>query len=131
MASHGTIVVQIYTSDARIPLQGAGVTLTQRRADSSPELLAFRLSNYDGMTEPISIETPDFADSQQDAAGGVQPFAAVDIAAEFTGYGRIEVRGAQVFADRQTIQPLRLIPTPSLPDSYTRTQIVTVPPQEL
>ena len=49
----------------------------------------------------------------------------------FTGYGRIEVRGAQVFADRQTIQPLRLIPTPSLPDSYTRTQIVTVPPQEL
>ena len=43
-----------------------------------------------------------------DAAGGVQPFAAVDIAAEFTGYGRIEVRGAQVFADRQTIQDVRI-----------------------
>lgn len=31
----------------------------------------------------------------------------------------------------QTVQPLRLIPTPSLPESYTRTQIVDVTPQDL
>ena len=55
----------------------------------------------------------------------------MDIEAEAVGYGRIFIRNAQIFADRQTVQPLRLIPTPSLPESYTRTQIVDVTPQDL
>lgn len=130
MASLGTIVVQIYTSDAKIPLQGASIALTRRMADGTRELIAFRLSNYDGMTEPISIETPPFADSQQSGAQS-QPFTSIDIAAELPNYGRVEVQDAQIFADTQTLQPMRLIPMPSLPNSYTRTQIVTVTPQTL
>ena len=51
--------------------------------------------------------------------------------AEAVGYGRIFIRNAQIFADRQTVQPLRLIPTPSLPESYTRTPIVDETPQDL
>ena len=82
MASSGTIVIQIYTSDARLPLQDASIAVTRHGAEGT-ELVAFRVSNYDGMT------------------------------------------------DRQTVQPLRLIPTPSLPESYTRTQIVDVTPQDL
>ena len=88
------------------------------------------MSNYDGMTEPIRVETPDFSESQQSGAAE-PPFASVDIEAEAVGYGRIFIRNAQIFADRQTVQPLRLIPTPSLPESYTRTQIVDVTPQDL
>ena len=130
LASYGTLVVQIYTSDARIPLQGAGVALIRRSADGERELLAFRLSNYDGMTEPITIETPEKAESQQSGAK-LPPFASVDIEAEVAGYDRILIRDAQIFAGEQTIQPLRLIPTPSLPESYTRTQVFTVTPQNL
>ena len=76
------------------------------------------------------METPDFSESQQSGAAE-PPFASVDIEAEAVGYGRIFIRNAQIFADRQTVQPLRLIPTPSLPESYTRTQIVDVTPQDL
>ena len=104
--------------------------MTQHTADGQQTLLAFRVSNYDGQTEPVTVETPGFSESQQSGAAE-QPFASVDIEAEFAGYDRILVRNAQIFADRQTVQPLRLIPTPSLPDSYTRTQIVTVTPQDL
>ena len=86
--------------------------------------------NIDGMTEPISIETPPFADSQQSGAQS-QPFTSIDIAAELPNYGRVEVQDAQIFANTQTLQPMRLIPMPSLPNSYTRTQIVTVTPQTL
>ncbi len=60
------------------------------------------------MTEPIRVETPDFSESQQSGAAE-QPFASVDIEAEAVGYGRIFIRNAQIFADRQTVQPLRLI----------------------
>ena len=120
---------KVYTSDARLPLQGAAIAVTRHGA-AGTELVAFRVSNYDGMTEPIRVETPDFSESQQSGAAE-QPFANLDIEAEATGYGRIFIRNAQVFADRQTVQPLRLIPTPSLPESYTRTQIVDVTPQDL
>ena len=129
MAGSGTIVIQVYTSDARLPLQDASVAITRRGA-AGTELLAFRVSNYDGMTEPITVETPDFSASQQSGAPQ-PPFASVDIEAEAEGYGRMRIRNAQIFADRQTLQPLRLIPTPSLPESYTRTQIVDVTPQAL
>ena len=114
---------------ALLPLQDASIAVTRHGA-AGTELVAFRVSNYDGMTEPIRVETPDFSESQQSGAAE-QPFASVDIEAEAVGYGRIFIRNAQIFADRQTVQPLRLIPTPSLPESYTRTQIVDVTPQDL
>ena len=129
MAGSGTIVIQIYTSYARLPLQDASIAVTRHGAEGT-ELVAFRVSNYDGMTEPIRVETTDFSESQQSGAAE-PPFASVDIEAEAVGYGRIFIRNAQIFADRQTVQPLRLIPTPSLPESYTRTQIVDVTPQDL
>ena len=129
MASSGTIVIQIYTSDARLPLQDASIAVTRHGA-AGTELVAFRVSNYDGMTEPITIETPEKAESQQSGAK-LPPFASVDIEAEVAGYDRILIRDAQIFAGEQTIQPLRLIPTPSLPESYTRTQVFTVTPQNL
>ena len=39
--------------------------------------------------------------------------------------------GAFSSATRRSLPTLRLIPTPSLPESYTRTQIVDVTPQDL
>ena len=129
MASSGTIVIQIYTSDARLPLQDASIAVTRHGA-AGTELVAFRVSNYDGMTEPIRVETPDFSKSQQSGAAE-PPFASVNIEAEAVGYGRSFIRNAQIFADRQTVQPLRLIPTPSLPERYSRTETVTIPAQTL
>lgn len=44
MAGSGTIVIQIYTSDARLPLQDASIAVTRHGAEGT-ELVAFRVSN--------------------------------------------------------------------------------------
>ena len=39
--------------------------------------------------------------------------------------------GAQVFSGTQSVQELMLLPTPSLPERYDRTQTITIPAQTL
>lgn len=48
MDSQGTVVVRLSTSSALIPLQGATVTITKTRPDGTQELLAVRVTNFDG-----------------------------------------------------------------------------------
>lgn len=59
------------------------------------------------------------------------PYALVDLRTERTGYGRVLVRGAQVFSGVHTLQQLVLIPTPTLPENYAETQEFDIPAQEL
>ena len=47
------------------------------------------------------------------------------------GYDRIIVENAQVFTGIQTLQEFMLIPTPQLPDNYSRTETFVVPAQTL
>ena len=49
MDSQGTVVVRLSTSSALIPLQGATVTITKTRPDGTQELLAVRVTNFDGL----------------------------------------------------------------------------------
>ena len=58
MDSQGTVVVRLSTSSALIPLQGATVTITKTRPDGTQELLAVRVTNFDGLTAPVMVETP-------------------------------------------------------------------------
>lgn len=48
MDTQGTVVVRLSTSSARIPLQGATVTITKRFPDGEVQLLAVRVTNFDG-----------------------------------------------------------------------------------
>ena len=109
--------------------------LLRRRKPQSPrqrpqQLLAVRISNYDGFTEPFDVPTPPLSDSQTRQTDEV-PYATVDLRSERVGYDRVLVRGAQVFPGTQTLQRMTLIPTPTLPDSYTQTQEFDIPPQTL
>ena len=47
------------------------------------------------------------------------------------GFDRLIVNGAQIFTGTQTVQDMMLLPTPSLPESYSRTETVTIPAQTL
>ena len=60
----GSVVARVYTSDAKIPVQGATVIFTKIAEDGQRELLAVRLTNYDGYTDPIMVDAPPLADSQ-------------------------------------------------------------------
>ena len=120
MDSQGTVVVRLSTSSALIPLQGATVTITKTRPDGTQELLAVRVTNFDGLTAPVMVETPPMAESQSYQNTSI-PYAVVDI----------RVKNAQVFSNTETRQELSLIPTPDLPSSFDRTETFVVPPQSL
>ena len=128
MDSQGTVVVRLSTSSALIPLQGATVTITKTRPDGTQELLAVRVTNFDGLTAPVMVETPPMAESYQNTS---IPYAVVDIRVERTGFDRVLVKNAQVFSNTETRQELSLIPTPDLPSSFDRTETFVVPPQSL
>ena len=112
MDTQGTVVVRLSTSSARIPLQGATVTITKRFPGGEVQLLAVRVTNFDGLTDPVAIETPPMAESRSYQNTSV-PYAVIDIRAEHSR------------------QELSLIPTPELPSSFDRTETFVVPPQNL
>ena len=124
MDSQGTVVVRLSTSSALIPLQGATVTITKTRPDGTQELLAVRVTNFDGLTAPVMVESRSYQNTSI-------PYAAVDIRVERTGFDRVLVKNAQVFPNTETRQELSLIPTPDLPSSFDRTETFVVPPQSL
>ena len=130
MDSQGTVVVRLSTSSALIPLQGATVTITKTRPDGTQELLAVRVTNFDGLTAPVMVEPPPMAESQSYQNTSI-PYAVVDIRVERTGFDRVLVKNAQVFSNTETRQELSLIPTPDLPSSFDRTETFVVPPQSL
>lgn len=130
MSAYGTIIARVFTSEAIVPLPGAMVSFTKQNAAGERILIALRMTNFDGLTDPVIIETPDFSQSQQYAPDAV-PYSTVDVEVEAPDFDRVRVENAQVFADRQTIQRFLLIPTPDLPDSYTRTEIFIIPAHPL
>jgi hypothetical protein len=121
MQEYGTVTAQIVTSAAQIPIPGATLTITQ-------ELLAVRMTNYDGFTEPFDVPTPPASDSQTRQTAEM-PYALVDLRGERAGYDRVFIHNAQIFPGIQTLQQIVLIPTPTLPDSYAQTQEFDIPSQ--
>lgn len=126
----GSVVARVYTSDAKIPVQGATVIFTKLAPDGTRELLAVRLTNYDGYTDPITVDTPPLTNSQNDTPN-TDAYTIINITAAEQSYGRILVRNAQVFSDTQTVQEFMLIPTPALGGQYGQTEIISIPPQNL
>jgi len=113
LASQGTVIARVYTSDAYLPLRGVPVTFTQTLPDGSRQLLAIRTTDSSGLTEPLSVQTPDAADSL--SPGSVlRPYATVDISAAAPGYGSLLAEGVQIFPGVETIQGLQLFPRSQL-----------------
>lgn len=127
---YGSVIAKIVTSSAMIPVEGAALTITQTRKDGRTELLAVRLSDESGFTEPFFLETPNVDESRFYQKDSV-PYASVDLQVDRYGYDPVTVRGAQIFSGTQSLQPLSLIPTSELPDSYTRGQEYDIPAQTI
>ena len=126
----GSVVARVYTSDAKIPVQGATVIFTKIAEDGQRELLAVRLTNYDGYTDPIFVDAPPLSDSRN-YSPDANAYNIINITAEENNYGRILVRNAQVFPDTETVQEFMLIPSPMLPEQFGQTEVFVIPPQNL
>ncbi len=116
-----------YTSNARIPLAGAAVTIT--KPDGSA--IAMRLTNRSGTLDaPIAISVPDRAASQTPNTGTI-PFTDVNLYARLENFETIEIENLQVFPGTLTVQNLAMIPLAELPESYNQAEIFNTPPQNL
>ena len=116
-----------YTSNARIPIKGAAITVT--RTDGSA--IAMRLTNRSGTLDaPIAVTVPDRSASQSPGTG-IIPFTDVNLYARAENFETIEIENLQVFAETLTVQNLAMIPLSELPDSYNQVEIFNTPPQNL
>lgn len=129
MAATGTILTRVFTSQAQIPVAGATVAFTQRSTEGHHTLLALRVTDANGRTAPVQVETPDASASE--SPGTVTPFAVCDIWAESPGYELLVVENVQIFAGTQTLQELELIPLPEQSLPLLPEAPVNVPPQNL
>ena len=129
MAATGTILTRVFTSQAQIPVAGTTVAFTQRGPEGHHTLLALRVTDANGRTAPVQVDTPDASASE--SPGTVTPFAVCDIWAESPGYELLVVENVQIFAGTQTLQELELIPLPEQSLTLLPETPVNVPPQNL
>ena len=129
MAATGTILTRVFTSQAQIPVAGATVAFIQRGPEGHHTLLALRVTDANGRTAPVQVDTPDASASE--SPGTVTPFAVCDIWAESPGYELLVVENVQIFAGTQTLQELELIPLPEQSLTLLPETPVNVPPQNL
>ncbi len=126
MPAEGYVQVRVYTSTAKIPLEGTAIVVL----DEDGTLLATRLTNSSGQIKPVAVRVPDLADSQTPGFEG-QPFTKVIIRAQHPYYEQIRVDGTQVFAGVTTLQPLEMVPIPLYPDQYGQYEEFDIPSQDL
>ncbi len=126
----GTVIARLFTSYAVVPIADAIVTFSQRYSHWVCQSNAVRISDQNGITAAVEIETPPFSESQTPQPFE-QPWANVDITAEHPSYNRIIVTDVKVFADTVTQQDLQLIPQDEFPEFLVRTNVFSIPPYTL
>lgn len=129
LAATGTILTRVFTSRAQIPVVGATVAFTQRGTEGRHTLLALRVTDTNGRTAPVQVNTPDATASE--SPGTTAPFAVCDIWVESPGYELLVVENVQIFPGTQTLQELELIPLPEHSPTLLPETPVNVPPQNL
>ena len=109
----GTIISQVRTSDAYLPIENAAVAYYETVNGGAKRLIGLRMTDSSGRTAPIELETPLFSASQQpEEAGDPNPYRTVDIIADHPDYNRVNILGVQVFDGIVTYQDIMLMPSP-------------------
>lgn len=126
MADIGSLVVEVTTSNAMLPIAGAGVYMT---SEDDSRLWAYRTTDNSGKTPIIEVQTPnseesEFPDNTQ------QPFTSVNVYVSDPGYFNVVIRGVQIFGGMESIQQIQLVPIPENFQGDT-TRIINVTPQNL
>jgi len=122
----GYIQVHAYESNAMLPLENVAVSVTSTDGTA----IAMRVTNRNGLIDPIEIPVPDRAESLSPDPSE-RPYAVVNLYARLRGYEQVESENLQVFSGTTTNQNLMLIPLSELPGSWDKTIIFDTPPQNL
>ena len=130
MAEKGRLQIRTYASNMLIPIANSNVTVTTGEGDEK-KILAFRMTDENGLTETLNIDTPPFSDSQTDNSPDNTPFAVVDILVEKENYSITLIKDVQVFSDRLSEQNVEMVPMPENSNFDLYSNVYTVTPQNL
>ena len=128
MASTGTVIFHVYTSDASIPVEGA--TVVVRRQEGPGDLLGLRVTDQSGQTPPLSIPTQD-ASLGQTPGNLIQPWTGLTVYVEQPEYERVTLDGIQVFPGITTVQNVQLIPLREFDPNFDQDQEFNFTPQPI
>ena len=126
MPETGYIEVNAYTGNARIPLQNVAIVITATDGTA----IAMRLSDRNGLIQPIPIPVPDRSAGQTPDTG-IQPFTLVNLYARLEGFEQRENENLQVFPDTVTRLGLEMVPLSELPSSWDQAAVYDSPLQNL
>ena len=127
----GTLLVQVYTSRAELPVRDATVVVIRRAPSGKYELISIQSTDSSGMTKPIAVETPPLLESTEPNNIPGPPFAQCDIWAEHPNYAMLLVEGVQVFPGVETIQSMDLCPLSGSGTELFQCGVREIPPQNL
>ena len=126
---NGFLKVQTVTSRAELPVRGATVTVSTLRPGSGRVLLSLQRTDEGGMTELVTIPTPELANSL--TPDQPQGWTDVQIGASHPNFDGVLIRNVQIFPGVTTLQELILVPRGGLPTDLGETENVTIPSQGL
>lgn len=125
----GRLLVRTYISNMLIPIKNTRITVTQNNGNGE-EILAFRLTDENGKTDIIEIDTPDIGLSL-DQTNTTTPFTSVNIRVEKEGFVIFVIENVQIFADRLSEQNVEMIPLPEKAEYDEFNNVFIVTPQNL
>jgi len=128
MASTGTLLVRVFTSDAEIPAADAAVLITRQAPDGPEELLALRLTDERGLAGPLALDAPDAPDEFSDEPC---PFAEANVTVDAPDFRRAVVLEVPIYPGVQTVQPIRLVPLEEFPVRRDETDVFAPPARYL
>lgn len=112
-----------------IPVAGSSVTVTESDGNGE-KLIAFRITDENGKTDIIQIDTPDMALSL-DETNLIKPFKSVNIIVEKPGYSLTTINNVQIFSGMLSEQNVSMIPLPENSGADQFPNNFTVTPQNL
>lgn len=129
MSEKGKLVIITYASNMIIPVSGAKVTVTESTGNGE-EIIAYRITDENGKTDVIEIDTPDVSLSLNEA-NTIKPYTSVNINVEKDGYDSTTIFNVQVFSGKMSEQYVEMIPLPEFSKFDEFKNIFTVTPQNL
>lgn len=125
----GTLIAQVYTSMAQLPIENAYITVTDTN-EENPSIIASRKTNSSGKTSIITLDTPPRSDSLTPNPDDI-PFVSYNIRIDHPEFESIVIKNVQIFEGLETIQEAMLIPLAELSKGNRNTETVTITPQPL
>ena len=105
----GMLIVQVYTADQALPIEGAHVMVT-KTVDGSEELVKVMQTNRSGKTEALALSAPPASNSLT-PDGGTR-YSIYNIRVDYPGFYTMENLDVPIFGGQTAIQPIALIPLP-------------------